>query len=76
MPYRAWPQPFSSVDIPDDDWNTAAAQWQAAHGQYDPVAPGSLDAVDLGEGVDPTSPDASAVLGDPRCRTTSGRRRG
>jgi hypothetical protein len=62
MPYRAWPQPFSSVDIPDDDWNTAAGQWQAAQGQYDPVAPGSLDQVDLDEGVDPTDPETSAQL--------------
>jgi GH24 family phage-related lysozyme (muramidase) len=63
MPYRAWPQPFSSVDIPDDEWNSAAAQWRAAQGQYDPVAPSSLDDVEVGGDVDPTSPDTSRVLG-------------
>ncbi|HEX3731194.1 MAG TPA: hypothetical protein VHV47_15385, partial [Opitutaceae bacterium] len=66
MPYPTWPWPFSSVDIPDDDWNRAVAQWRAAQGAYDPVANRPLDDVDAGAAFDPASLQASAQLASAR----------
>jgi hypothetical protein len=64
MPSFFQPRPFSSADgISDDDWDSAARQWRAAQGLYGPVAAGSPDDADPAVGFDPTSSDASQVLG-------------
>ena len=31
-------EPFSSVDVPDDDWAASVGQWNAARDRFDPIA--------------------------------------